>query len=814
MSYFSFAEVFEKAIPVCEKADGASEEAVISRMVIPKIQRPYAQGRTDKVATGVRNQFLNDLFQALTSGQVLELNFVYGNIIRTDGDNFVMELLDGQQRMTTLFLLHWYLCVREQVEDETRERIKNCLKKFVYETRATTSAFCSTLAEYFPFISDDVKPSDHIRNSIWYHHSFECDSSVTGMLEMLDAIHEKYCQCAVEGSVKLHEYLDNLRFYIASIGEFTMKEDLYIKMNARGLQLSAFENFKADYANLLKDKADAPKHFMERIDTRWVDIFWNEAHHEDFDSAYFKFISRFLAALYVAEGSEPLRKDGQKDERLEQLYTLTNKEDGGRFYAGFEPYKELLEKHTSFLEFVFETFHSADNRALIEREFVPAWERDDAKPQQLLDDATRNTMSQPQFVQFAALLFFLLNIWENKFCGELPEEGLKRWMRMVHNIVRNTDVTDIEVAGRLIRKLFTFANVLNFSEPESIYADFAAVEDADRAVAVREEQEKAAAIAKNSEWESVLLRAEKDPFMEGDVHCIFSPGMTPATFLRRYEFSRDIFDAKGITEAYRGAEHLLVRAIVSDYRTWAELVNNFYITEIRKSTNSHLKNNLKRPKTKELLAAVLDTSNREAALDYLRQHIAAAKDKPCNSEGYCFAESDFRRGLENLRTCTKLYDYIYESDSWSSKGMRIYDYYGNGFVVSRYNSQQRIYLDTDRGTVAQSLEKELGYEFSYAWQKQQIEECGLCFGDELKLTKSLEGGYSLDLHFRTKQQICLEMTVPDEGKRYLLTSEIKHTSYTDTYEPLKQWLTKIETQLIEGGINAVPQIDSAEVSAI
>ena len=146
--------------------------------------------------------------------------------------------------------------------------------------------------------------------------------------------------------------------------------------------------------------------------------------------------------------------------------------------------------------------------------------------------------------------------------------------------------------------------------------------------------------------------------------------------------------------------------------------------------------------------------------------------------------------------------------------MRIYDYYGNGFVVSRYNSQQRIYLDTDRGNVALSLEKELGYEFSDACQKQQIEECGLCYGDVLKLTKSLESRYSFDLHFGTKQQIWLEMTVPDEGKPYHLTSEIKHTSYDDTYKPLKQWLTKIETQLIEGGINAVLQINSAEVSAI
>ena len=81
---------------------------VLDRIVIPKIQRPYAQGRSDGVSTFVRNSFLEEIFESLTSGEIMDLNFVYG-IIRSDDKENIMELLDGQQRLTTLFLVYWYV---------------------------------------------------------------------------------------------------------------------------------------------------------------------------------------------------------------------------------------------------------------------------------------------------------------------------------------------------------------------------------------------------------------------------------------------------------------------------------------------------------------------------------------------------------------------------------------------------------------------------------------------------------------------------------------------------------------------------------
>ena len=77
-------------------------------MQIPLIQRDYAQGRVDTKTARIRRDFLATLHDALAGDEPLGLDFVYGDL-RDDG---TFKPLDGQQRLTTLFLLHWYLAFR------------------------------------------------------------------------------------------------------------------------------------------------------------------------------------------------------------------------------------------------------------------------------------------------------------------------------------------------------------------------------------------------------------------------------------------------------------------------------------------------------------------------------------------------------------------------------------------------------------------------------------------------------------------------------------------------------------------------------
>ena len=78
------------------------------RIEIPIIQRDYAQGRLSESASAIRSELLESIYAALVYDSPLDFDFVYGSV---EGDK--MFPLDGQQRLTTFYLLHWYLSQKE-----------------------------------------------------------------------------------------------------------------------------------------------------------------------------------------------------------------------------------------------------------------------------------------------------------------------------------------------------------------------------------------------------------------------------------------------------------------------------------------------------------------------------------------------------------------------------------------------------------------------------------------------------------------------------------------------------------------------------
>ena len=117
----------------------------IKNIEIPIIQRDYAQGRQDDVVSRIRATFLAVLHRSLTGWEPVSLDFVYGDV--TGGK---LTPLDGQQRLTTLFLLHWYIATRAAIQDGSDD----CLQKFTYETRYSSRDFCQRLVKYRPAVAD------------------------------------------------------------------------------------------------------------------------------------------------------------------------------------------------------------------------------------------------------------------------------------------------------------------------------------------------------------------------------------------------------------------------------------------------------------------------------------------------------------------------------------------------------------------------------------------------------------------------------------------------------------------------------------
>ena len=109
---------------------------ILEKIIVPMIQRDYAQGRISADVEKVRNRFLDALKQAVVDSPIT-LDLIYGDI---DADG-TMTPLDGQQRLTTLFLLHWYAAKKEGIAEKDYDFLYN----FSYATRYSARDFCDRL---------------------------------------------------------------------------------------------------------------------------------------------------------------------------------------------------------------------------------------------------------------------------------------------------------------------------------------------------------------------------------------------------------------------------------------------------------------------------------------------------------------------------------------------------------------------------------------------------------------------------------------------------------------------------------------------
>jgi hypothetical protein len=244
-----------------------------SKIVIPPIQRDYAQGRnTGKIPT-IRERFLDNIVEVLTNEEQapMELDFIYGYTETDSTGNYQVSIfkpLDGQQRLTTLFLIHWFVANKEKVNAED---VKPLLSKFSYSTRKTSRSFCEKLIDFKIDWTDEKKVDEQIVNQSWFYSNWKNDPTIQSMLVVLRTIQDKF-----EGLNNLWDKLsgENPRivFHLLSMNDLGLPDDLYIKMNARGKPLTDFEHFKSSFSEILDE--EKAKYFNEKVDGEWSDLFW------------------------------------------------------------------------------------------------------------------------------------------------------------------------------------------------------------------------------------------------------------------------------------------------------------------------------------------------------------------------------------------------------------------------------------------------------------------------------------------------------------------------------------------------------------
>lgn len=250
-------------------------EVLSNKVEIPIIQRDYAQGRTDSKTYKIRKDFLDALFDFISHKQTdlnaqIELDFIYG-FSEVESDNKTTFVpIDGQQRLTTLWLLYWFVSVKEDISDTET----NFLSNFLYETRHSTTEFCRNLIQFKPEFSHE-KISKEIKNQSWYFETWDFDPSIQAMLTVLDDIELRYKNFNTNN---IWSTIGNsscpFYFYKLDMDKVGLTDDLYIKMNSRGKPLTEFEYFKAGFAEIIIDSKQR-KRFEESIDGKWIDTVWH-----------------------------------------------------------------------------------------------------------------------------------------------------------------------------------------------------------------------------------------------------------------------------------------------------------------------------------------------------------------------------------------------------------------------------------------------------------------------------------------------------------------------------------------------------------
>ena len=311
---------------------------------IPIIQRDYAQGREDEHSREVRRRFIEALAEALSADRpgsaVLDLDFVYGRLRAADG---VLEPLDGQQRLTTLFLLHWYLSSVDGAFDEFRSWMTrpDGGSRFSYRTRPAAREFFDVLVQHAPPLdalgAEQGALSGWMTDSVWFVQSWRHDPTVRGCLTMLDAIHERFAGSKGAWPRLASRESPAIVFQLLLLENFNLSDDLYVKMNARGRALTRFEVFKAELEQFVGETFGDDRcpheavnrwrdYLSRQFDVAWTDFLWK---HRDgtseIDSRFMNLIRAF-AVVHCVDGGNGL----DLAEQIERL--LANTEPGVPIY--------------------------------------------------------------------------------------------------------------------------------------------------------------------------------------------------------------------------------------------------------------------------------------------------------------------------------------------------------------------------------------------------------------------------------------------------------------------------------------------------
>ena len=446
---------------------------------VPKIQRLYVQGRLDSYGQNCLHGFAQGLVDSVIKGTPFPLDMIYGIANTVEGDTTeVFFPLDGQQRLTTLLLLAW-LCGK--IGENW---------KLDYESRRATEVFIEGLLRTAPprirpnekSKEEDYPPicTQYIEKQGWFLNVWKQDPGISGMLRMLDSLYDKLTRCE-SGNYTFDKITFSINYLDVNDKSY---DHIFLKMNSRGRQLTAWENLKAvldKNLHLAYQQTKDIQLWKECIDLTWPEKLWVSFKPD-------------IAALdkCMTEVLDLAAKYAGYTGKIEDVFALDQWLTDPK---NIEKVKVMFQCAATLFKATEVPYSDSKMNAL-----TPVWRNRPCE----LDFQHRNPIFMKNMVAF--------------FATDISTDS--EWMRVVWNIIENGGVekNNFPSACKLIKELSVHANdILDFLASDSceVKVKFAEVqfeEECAKAKLMRGEN--------GPEWKKIIKSVEENALLRGKIKAV------------------------------------------------------------------------------------------------------------------------------------------------------------------------------------------------------------------------------------------------------------------------------------------------------
>lgn len=317
------------------------------KIVIPDLQRDYCWGNEDVNLVG---PFMDTLL-GLDKSQDLTMGLIYGYFDELCPNH--LQLCDGQQRLTTLFLT---LGVLNRL---TNGRYKDILMSqyelldddnepyLLYSIRESSLYFISDLVTHYFLLTEDndlkLNSIEDIKSCPWYLNSYKTDPTIASMVSAITTIEDKLHDKTLDVLEELGDFISGVKIDKPHIDflYYDMKnrhngEETFVVINTTGEPLTANQNLKPVIIEYNRNTVDNIEEKWEEMET-W---FWQHRDKSEKTHTSDEGMAEFLRCTRLFYSDSANEYVGSVENKDKFPYESISFE---KIYSLFQVYKRIYD---------------------------------------------------------------------------------------------------------------------------------------------------------------------------------------------------------------------------------------------------------------------------------------------------------------------------------------------------------------------------------------------------------------------------------------------------------------------------------------